>query len=65
MFENMMLNDLEKVTGGCQVNYDQNGNPYITPAHMDCAKALPKAKAPHGKTMIKGLEIDQYPPLGH
>ena len=39
MFENMMLNDLEKVTGGCQVNYDQNGNPYITPAHMDCAKA--------------------------
>ena len=64
MFENMknmMLNDLEKVTGGCQVNYDQNGNPYITPAPMDCAKA----KAPHGKTMIKGLEIDQYPPLGH
>lgn len=66
MFENMknmMLNDLEKVTGGCQVNYDQNGNPYITPAHMDCAKA--PTTAPHGKTMSKGLEIDQYPPLGH
>ena len=74
MFENMMLNDLEKVTGGCQVNYDQNGNPYITPAHMDCAKApttalhgktMSKAKAPHGKTMIKAVKIDQYPPLGH
>ena len=63
MFENMMLNEMEMVTGGCQVNYDQNGNPYITPAHMDCAKA--PTTVPHGKTMSKAIKIDQYPPLGH
>ena len=63
MFENMMLNEMEMVTGGCQVNYDQNGNPYITPAHMDCAKA--PTTAPHGKTMSKAIKIDLYPPLGH
>ena len=62
----IMLNEVElnKVAGGCQYNYDENGNPYITPAHMDCAKA-PHGKTPHGKTMMKGLKIDQYPPLGH